>query len=101
MVLKNPAMMGRVFYPFFCISFAKYNRLLKKIHSTGGILLRLPFPAGLWDEYCSMGGAFEALICCLYSVGAVRTTVPDFRSSGMVMLLFSRQKTELLSHMDR
>ena len=43
----------RAFYPFFSISFAKYNWLLKKIHSSGGIPLRLQVPAGLWDELYS------------------------------------------------
>ena len=46
-----PGFESRAFYPFFPISFAKYNWLLKKIHSPGSMPLRLRFPAGLWDRF--------------------------------------------------
>ena len=35
-----PSLDGWAFYSFFSISIAKYNLLLKKVHSTGGIPIR-------------------------------------------------------------
>ena len=48
---KMPSREGCAFYPFFPISFDKYNWLLKKFTPPGDMTWRLQFPAGLWDGY--------------------------------------------------